>query len=164
MQIRATMSRSLFAGLMMLATATAHGAISCSVNTLPLNFGNYNPLTATALDVATTATITCTTTRLTGSEFAVFTSSINKGGAPSFSPRQMRNALNNPLDYNLFTTTARTTIFGDGSAGTSTRFGFGSASRFNPAVITHDIFGRIFASQDVSVGTYSDTLIFTVTF
>lgn len=158
------MSRGLFVGLTMaLATAAAHGAISCSVNTLPLNFGNYDPFTATPLDVATTATITCTSNRQSG-EFALFTSSISRGRAPSFSPREMRNALNNPLNYNLFTTTARTTIFGDGSAGTSERVGFGWASRSNPAIIRHDIFGRIFAGQDVSVGSYSDTLIFTVTF
>jgi len=160
------MSRGLFVGLTMaLATAAAHGAISCSVNTLPLNFGNYDPFTATPLDVTTTATITCTSNsnRPLG-ETTIITSSISRGGAPSFSPREMRNALNNPLNYNLFTSAARTTIFGDGSAGTSERREFVWVNRSNPAIIRHDIFGRIFAGQDVSVGSYRDTLIFTVDF
>lgn len=160
------MSRGLLVGLMMaLATAAAHGAISCRVNTLPLNFGNYDPFTTTHLDGATTVTITCTTNSNSPfGEIASVTSSISRGRAPSFSPREMRNALNNPLNYNLFTTAARTTIFGDGSAGTSERREFVWANRSNPAVIRYDIFGRIFAGQDVDVGSYSDTLIFTVDF
>jgi spore coat protein U-like protein len=155
--------RSVFAGLM-LTIASAHGA-TCSVTNLPpLNFGNYDPFSASPLDVATAATVRCTTNKGGPGESFSVTTSLSQGGAPSFSPRQMRNVLNNPLNYNLYTDTLRTTIFGDGSAGTSTRTVLLTATKTVPAVLTDDIFGRIFAGQDVSVGSYSDTLLYTVTF
>jgi spore coat protein U-like protein len=154
MQSRVTMIRcGMLAGLM-LTMGAAHGVVSCTVTTVPLSFGTYDPFAAAHLDVATQATITCTTNRNSGGEFAVVTSAISKGGAPTFSPRQMRNALNNTLDYNLFTTTGRTTIFG---------FAF-VTNRFTPAVIRVDVFGRVFAGQDASVGAYTDTLNYTITF
>lgn len=158
------MGRSLFAGLM-LTIASAHGA-DCSVTSLPtLNFGNYDPFSASPLDVATAATVQCTTNRGGPGESFSVTTSLSQGGAPSFTPRQMRNALNNPLNYNLYRDTLRTTIFGDGlSAGTSTRTVQLNPTKTVPAILTDDIFGRIFAGQDVSVGSYSDTLIYTVTF
>jgi spore coat protein U-like protein len=163
MQSGATMNRNiLFAGLM-LAAVPAQGA-TCSVTSLPtLNFGSYNPFSVTNLDITTTATITCTSTRRSG-EGVTTTTSLTRGGAPSFSPRQMRSGVTNTLNYNLYTTTARTTIFGDGSAGTATHSASGTASRTVPLVINDNIFGRIFAGQDPNVGTYSDTLIYTVTF
>jgi spore coat protein U-like protein len=155
--------RSLFAGLM-LTIASAHGALTCNVTSLPaLNFGNYDPFAASPLDVTTAALITCTTNKKDG-DFVTITTSLTRGGGASYSPRQMRNAQNDRLNYNLYTNTLRTMIFGDGSAGTFTRSSSGTPTRDVPIVFTDNIFGRIFADQDVSVGSYSDTLIFTVDF
>lgn len=156
-------SRGLIAGLM-LTMASAHGAVTCTVTTAPLNFGTYDPFAAANLDVATQATISCTSTRRNG-ESVIVTSAINRGGAPTFSPRQMRNAQNNTLNYNLFTTAARTTIYGDGTAGTGTpAFSAVIPNRFTTLVVRLDIFGRIFAGQDASIGAYADNLIYTITF
>jgi spore coat protein U-like protein len=154
--------RSLFAGLM-LTIASAHGA-SCSVTSLPaLNFGNYDPFSASPLDVATAATVTCTTTVPGAGEWVLIITTISRGVAPSFSPRQMQNGLNT-LNYNLYTDALRTTIYGDGSSGTSRRTVLRRPTIAAPVVLSDDIFGRIFAGQDVSVGSYSDTLIYTVNF
>jgi spore coat protein U-like protein len=77
----------------------------------------------------------------------------------------MRNAQNNTLNYNLFTTAARTTIYGDGTAGTGTpAFSAVIPNRFTTLVVRLDIFGRIFAGQDASIGAYADNLIYTITF
>lgn len=156
--------RNLFACLM-LAAASAHGA-SCTFTSLPsLNFGPYDPYAAIPLDIATSATIRCTTTVGGFGERITITSSIDRGGAPSFNPRQMRNAQNNTLNYNLFTNTTRTTIFGDGTSGTSAPSVPNTRVRINaPVTLTVNIFGRVFAGQDPSVGVYSDTLTYTVTF
>jgi spore coat protein U-like protein len=164
MQSRVTrIGRSLFAGLM-LTIASAHGAITCNVTSLPaLSFGSYDPFAASPLDVTTAAVITCTTNKQQGESVAI-TTSLTRGGGPSYSPRQMRNALNNPLNYNLYADTLRTTIFGDGSAGTSTRSLSGTPTKNVAVVFTDNIFGRIFAGQDVSVGSYSDTLIYTISY
>jgi spore coat protein U-like protein len=164
MQSRGTMKHlSLLTGLMMIVTS-AHGVIDCSVTSLPtLNFGNYNPFSVTALDVATAASVRCTSTRRNG-ESVFLSTSLARGTAPSFNPRQMRDALSNVLAYNLYTNSARTTIYGDGSAGTSTRSTFLFPTRAVPAVFTDDIFGRITPGQDVRIGSYSDTLIYTINF
>jgi spore coat protein U-like protein len=155
--------RSLFAGLM-LTLASAHGA-TCSVTSLPgLNFGSYDPFSAIDLDIATAATVTCTSTVPAPGEWVLIFTSISRGGAPSFSPRQMRNAAGNTLNYNLYTDTLRTTIYGDGSSGTSRRVLLTRPSASAPFILTDDIFGRIVAGQDASVGSYSDTLIYTVNF
>lgn len=154
--------RALFACLAM-AVAPAYGA-SCDVSVLPLNFGTYDPHAVTALDIATTATITCTATsnRPQGETITV-TSSVSRGGAPSFIPRQMRSALNEALDYNVYLNPLRTVIFGDGSAGTDRTARTVTTTRVG-MVYSVDIYGRIFPGQDVRVGSYSDTLIYTINF
>jgi spore coat protein U-like protein len=65
------------------------------------------------------------------------------------------------LNYNLYTNSARTTIWGDGSAGTSrlTNIIWSGGSSF-----TRTIYGRIPAGQDVGVGNYGDILVITISF
>jgi spore coat protein U-like protein len=61
------------------------------------------------------------------------------------------------LFYNLFTDPSHLSIWGDGSPGTSlVSFSGTSGSR--------TIYGRIPAGQNVSVGTYGDTITVTLTF
>ena len=82
----------------------------------------------------------------------------------SFNPRRMkRSGGNDLLGYNVYTDVTRTAIFGDGTGGTSLvrprRPGGGRV----PWSTSIAMYGRIPPGQDVSVGTYSDTLTATVT-
>jgi spore coat protein U-like protein len=83
---------------------------------------------------------------------------LDKGGSSTFTPRRMIKGTE-PLTYNLYLNAARTTIWGDGTGGTS-RY-----SDPNPpnkdTIVT--IYGRVPAGQDVTAGAYTDTVTATIT-
>ena len=89
---------------------------------------------------------------------------ISIGPSPTsggFQPRQMRHASQaDRMNYNLFTSPSMVTVWGDGSAGTSTVL-LRKVNRNRPATAT--IYGRISPGQNVSVGGYTDTLTVTIT-
>jgi spore coat protein U-like protein len=64
------------------------------------------------------------------------------------------------LSYNLYLDASRTVIWGDGSGITSVH----GDSRASAAPITVTIFARISPQQDVSAGTYTDTITATINF
>ncbi|MEW6186547.1 MAG: spore coat U domain-containing protein [Thermodesulfobacteriota bacterium] len=121
-----------------------------------VNFGVYDTLVGTNNDSTGSLRVSCTT-------FDIITTSIgpspNSGG---FNPRSMLNtATGELLNYNLYTTSARTTIWGDGSAGTSRLVNiiWSGGSSF-----TRTIYGRIPPGQDVGIGLYGDLLVITISF
>ena len=70
------------------------------------------------------------------------------------------------MQYNLFTTAALGTVFGDGSAGTATAGGTGAGVATANAV-TVPVFGSLpdsAANQAALVGGYSDTIAVTVSY
>jgi spore coat protein U-like protein len=67
----------------------------------------------------------------------------------------------NELVYNLYTSAARTTVWGDGSGATSTVSGVGAGLL---TASTHTVYGRIGVNQDANPGSYSSTVTVTLTF
>ncbi len=65
------------------------------------------------------------------------------------------------LNYNLYLDAARTTIWGDGTGGTQV---YSNANPPNNTNVTVTIYGRIPASQDVSAGSYTNTVTATINF
>jgi spore coat protein U-like protein len=65
------------------------------------------------------------------------------------------------LGYNLFRDAARTTIWGDGTSGTSVYF---DASPPKDTNVNVTVYGRVSAGQDVSAGTFADTISATINF
>jgi spore coat protein U-like protein len=123
-------------------------AAECSLNIIGLTFGGYDPFSATDTDITGSVSVTCDT------ETSVQLS-LSAGFGP-FTARQMKNG-NSTLFYNLFTDPSHFSIWGDGSPGTS-RVGFSGTAG------AQTIYGRIPARQNVSVGTYADTITVTLTF
>jgi spore coat protein U-like protein len=137
-------------GLMPLAAEAA-----CTVNTTNVNFGAYNVFTAAPDDATGRVRLRCTGTRPPS-----VTVHLDKGGAPSFTPRQMRKGAET-LDYNLYQDSTRTVIWGDGTGGSQT------VVQPNPPLNTNidvTVYGRIPAGQDVSSGVYSTTVTATIFF
>ena len=143
------------------ATATAVLPVSatitaaCAVGSSTLAFGTFIPGGA-ALNVNGSLRITCTN----GSSYSI---ALNAGTGPGATiPVRV---LTNPspagtLQYTIYTTTARTTVWGNGSAGpTVTGTGSGVAQ-------TVTVPGTIFAGQGATAttGNYTDTVSITVTF
>ncbi len=137
----------------LLVPATARAA--CTISVTSVSFGSYDVYTSTADDSTGTVTYRC------GGSDRNITVTLSSGAAGTFSPRTMKQGASNQLSYNLYTDATRTTIWGDGTGGTS------FYSRPNPpnnqdVVVT--VYGRIPAQQDARVGPYADTVIATIQF
>ena len=134
--------------------AAAPPATTCSVSTTGLSFGNYDVL-------APAATISTSSIAITCNKNANVTISI--GASPTsggFNPRQMRLVSGTDLlNYNLYTDAGGTTIWGDGTAGTSTVPG-----KFKKAQgqLNVTIYGTIPALQNISAGLYNETVTVTI--
>lgn len=136
-------------------TAAAAAEAACTITTTAVSFGSYNVFAASADDGTGQISYRCT-----GPRPPLVTIHLDKGGSPSFSPRQMRKG-SETLGYNLYLDSTRSTIWGDGTGGTQVY------TRANPPLgqnINLSVFGRIPASQDVSAGTYSATVTATIFF
>jgi spore coat protein U-like protein len=143
--------------------AASPNAASCAVSATGLNFGVYDPLSAAPLVASGQVTVTC---GLAGG-MAVrvsLTTSYSMGSSGSYALRTMRSGTN-PLNYNLFFDAAFTQICGNGTGGSSQGQ---AAFTLNPRTPTRSttsvIYGRIPAGQDVLPGTYTDTIVVTVTY
>ena len=128
---------------------------ACTVNTTAVNFGTYNVFTATPEDATGRVRVRCT-----GTAPPSVTVHLDKGGAPSFTPRQMRKGTET-LDYNLYQDSTRTVIWGDGTGGSQT-FVLPNPPRNTNIDVT--VYGRIPAGQDASSGTYTSTVTATIFF
>lgn len=135
------------------AAATAEAA--CTISTTAVNFGSYNVFSASADNATGQVTYRCTAPRP-----PLVTIQLDKGGAPTFNPRQMRMG-SEILNYNLYLDSTRSTIWGDGTGGSQTY------TRANPPLnqnINVNVFGQIPADQDVSAGSYGATVTATIFF
>jgi spore coat protein U-like protein len=133
----------------------AHAA--CGVTTTGINFGAYDVFAAVPRDTAGTVTVACDRNPPTDVTISIGPSPTSGG----FQPRQMRHASQSDrMSYNLFTTASMTTVWGDGSAGTSTVL-LRKVNKNRP--VTTTIYGRIPPGQNVSVGAYSDSVTVTIT-
>ncbi|OGP49367.1 MAG: hypothetical protein A2Y79_09585 [Deltaproteobacteria bacterium RBG_13_43_22] len=122
---------------------TAAVQANCNfISVTDVAFGDYDPTSATDLDVNGDMTFRCTKntaykTYLVGT-------------------RQMVGAVNaDNLDFELYSDAGRTTVYPIDNSG-------GSSNAPDNSPITLTIYGRVTALQDVSVDTYSRTLTATV--
>jgi spore coat protein U-like protein len=128
---------------------------ACSVSTTPVNFGNYDVFSASPTDSTGFITVTCDETPPPDVTVSIGQSP-NSGG---FNPRKMKlTGGTDLLNYNLYTSGSYTRIWGDGTSGTFTQTV--TAQKNQPR--TWRVFGRIPPLQDVSHGTYTDTLTVTI--
>jgi spore coat protein U-like protein len=127
------------------------------VTTTGVSFGGYDVFVTVPQDSTGTVTVSCDQNPPTDVTVAIGPSASSGG----FRPRSMRNAsTSDRLNYNLFTNASMSVVWGDGTSGTSTVLLF-KVNKNRPQTAT--IYGRIPPGQNVSVGTYADTLTVTIT-
>ncbi len=136
---------------------------ACAVSTTPVTFGVYDVLSSSPLVSNGSVTVDCSVGAAPPNPpvdvLITIGQSPNSGG---FNPRKMKNAAGpDLLNYNLYTSSTMTSIWGDGTGGTST-VTLRSVNKNIPPIVT-TVYGRILADQNVSAGSYSDTLIVTIT-
>lgn len=132
---------------------TANVVATCSVTATDLAFGNYDAASPTPTDATSAVNVTCTNNH-------GYTVDLNAGtgAGATVAVRRMTNGANT-LDYSMYTTAARVTVWGDGTLATSTQAGTG-----NGAAQALTVYGRIPTGQFVTAGAYADTVTATVTY
>ena len=129
-------------------------AQACTISATSVNFGSYNVFNASDTDSTGTVTYRCN-----GSAHNI-TIGLTQGASASFNQRQMQKG-SESLTYNLFVDASRTNIWGDGTGGTSV---YSIANPPNNTNVNLTVYGRVTAGQDVSAGTFSDTVTAVINF
>jgi spore coat protein U-like protein len=151
-------------GLLLLAVAApAAGVVSCGVSATGIGFGTYNVFAAGPMTSTTTVSVTCTL--LSGAATTVnYDIALSPGLSNTFVQRTMKNGAN-ALGYNLYSNSARTTVWGDGTGGAPTVSG-SFKLKASARTLTDNVtaYGSVPALQDVAVGAYSDSITVTVSY
>lgn len=145
----------------LMASPTAKAAV-CLVAASGISFGNYIPSSGGPTDSTGTVTVTCTAV----SEQVQYSIALNAGqnAGGNLAGRRLQNGLST-ISYQLYTDAARTTVWGDGTGGSSMLTDsylcapcVGQARIFNA-------YARMPGGQfTASPGLYVDTITVLVTF
>lgn len=142
-------------GLAWLVAAQPAAAQSCTISTRAnVVFGNYSVYGTLPVDITGRVRINCNAA--TNSVIV----DLSRGNAPSFIPRYMLKGIEQ-LTYNLYLDAALTTVWGDNTGGT---VHYGPTNPPNGTNVNITIYGRVTALQDVSSGTYTDSITATANF
>ena len=152
MPLAAVRPAMAFAAGLSFAPITA--AAQCTITTMPINFGTYLPFSSTPMASTGTVTVGC---RLYGPYAISLSAGAHSGG--TFSDRRMRHATSY-MSYQLYTNASHTTVWGDGSGGTTFVTGFCSGVCSNP----YTVYAQVAARQLVRPGNYADTITVMVNF
>lgn len=157
MPLRTVLIVTVTTGL--LIPVTGNAVPSCTVSASGLSFGMTSLQNLSNIDTTGTVEISCNNPNIT---YTILLST----GAGSYAQRQMISG-GNRLGYNIFTSSTYTSIWGDGTAGSSTVIGTVSSNangQNNHGI--HTIYGRIpLASlQSAYTGSYTDTIAVTINY
>lgn len=164
------MKRLLFAfALAVLATALPHQARAacvglgchCEVSATAVNFGIYDTLLRDRRDGVGEVTVTCGGLLL--GLLIDYTISLSTGNSGNYASRRMTSGKHS-LSYNLYTNSARTNVWGNGSGGTSTVSDGYLLQLLLTETRRYPIYGRVFSGQNIAAGFYSDTIVVTVSY
>jgi spore coat protein U-like protein len=138
----------LVAAIMLFALLVSSEArAACTISTTGVNFGSYSVYSATPTDSTGSITFRC------GFFDFNISISLSQGQSGTFFSRRMRKG-GEQLSYNLFRDAARTSVWGNGTGGTTQYTNTWSLGQ----TITLTIYGRVDPGADVSAGSYSDTV------
>lgn len=141
-------------------------AASCTITATAAGFGIYDE----TLNDSAVATISGSCSRgVKDTDMTSSTITLSTGVSGSYAPRKMANGANR-LNYNLFVDVARSVVWGDSTAGTSTvnALPLQKNGRYlNPNAtrnFSFTAYGRIPTGQSVPTGNYADTITVTLLF
>jgi len=144
----------------------AVAAVDCSVSATGVAFGIYDPFAATPDDSVGTVSVTCRHVPPTRAERINYTVTLSAGSSGTYSQRRMA-AGTTLLGYNLYADGARSQVWADGSSATVMLTGnmvVGPGVGNGTRTATHTIYGRIPALQDVAPGSYTDSIVVTLSY
>jgi len=134
---------------------TADVQTECTVSATTLDFGSAGNIATTAVMASSTITVNCTP----GINYSVALNAGQGSGATMAQRRLTRTGGTETLRYGLYRDNARTQLWGDGSAGSSTAAGTGNG---NYTSLT--VYGTLPVQTVPPPGQYSDTVTVTLTY
>jgi spore coat protein U-like protein len=138
-------------------TASVGGA--CVVSTNAVSFGSYDPLSANAsaaLNGTGTVTVTCTN----GTDGTITLgegANADSGSSTSVPLRRMSDGAGNFLSYFLYQDPSRNNVWANTAGTGSVHNGDGTSTALT-------VWGQVTGGQNVPAGSYSDTVVVTITF
>ena len=147
--------RNIFFIVFCSLASIVHAVPSCSMATTALAFGSIDSLSSSQISSTASITLNCT-----GGSVSYSLGLSNGHG--TIAQRKMLSG-SNYLQYNIFSSSAYTTIVGDGTSGSQPITGSFST---DPASATHTLYGRISSAGLFATfaGTYTDTIVVTLTY
>lgn len=133
-------------------------AFVCNVTVTSLPFGSYNIFSPTPLDSTANLSVSCNIPPQHPQSPLPVAVSLSPGNSGGFAQRWLQAAGPDNLRYNLYTSAAFSTVWGDGGGTSSIVTVYvTSATPFNGR-----IYGRIPAQQNIRAGSYSDIITVTI--
>lgn len=142
-QIKSKLIRMITLSLLMLSSQYSYAA--CSINSANFAFGGYSIFNDSDKTSSASINVSCTTTTNINIQ-------LNPGNSGNYASRYMLQGTSK-LYYNVFLDVGMTSVFGDGTSGTSQYSGIVGTTPINIPV-----YGKIPAKQQIAMGTYIDTL------
>lgn len=137
---------------LVLAAGRAEGA--CTVSTTGASFGTYDVFNTSANASTGTITYRC------GTSDKDILITLSKGSSSTFTTRTLTNGTE-LLEYNLYRDATFSSIWGDGTSGTTT-YTIRNPPNNQDVILT--VYGKVPALQDVATGSYADAVIVTINF
>lgn len=134
-----------------------NATLAPSISATSLVFGNYSAGSASPTLSNSAVNVFCSNSTY---KLPSFTIALSAGGAGGFNPRKLTSDSSN-LNYNMYTDSTYTIVWGDGTSGTSTQ-NYNGIAGLN--LVTFTDYGRVPAGQFVAAGSYTDTITVTVTY
>jgi spore coat protein U-like protein len=139
----------------------AHAAGSCSVTTTGLAFGAFPAPNPANVDSTANLSVSC---KANPNATTAFTISLSQGNGASFNPRNMASGTYT-LNYNLYSDASHSTIWGDGTSGTSQVSGtIPPGLPPGSTTLNLTVYGRIPGNQNLAAGSYSDAITITISY
>lgn len=135
-------------------TVTATVLASCVVGASTLAFPSATSAAISAANVDAVGNVTVNCTK--GSDYNV-SLDVGSGTSATLAKRRMGAGNNQWLAYSIYTAANRTSVWGDGSAGTSVVSGTGTGRRQSIYA-----YGRIFGGQIATAANYADIVNVTI--
>jgi spore coat protein U domain-containing protein, fimbrial subunit CupE1/2/3/6 len=156
-------TRSFLLAALLALPLAGRAATTCTVASTTLAFGPYDVFNGSPLDTQADVNVTCT--RNGGPPGTTVTLALGPSTTSgAIATRRLKRAGGaDLLDYNLYRDATRLGVWGQ-TSGVDTVAQSVSVPNKASANLSFTLFGRIPAGQDPSVGSYSDSLLVTISF
>jgi len=152
--LQRTIFRAALAGYAVVA-GSVWADTGCIISATSVNFGSYDVFSLPS--VPNDSGVGSVSVGCASGGGKIFPVTLSPGQSGSYAARTMNNGLS-LLTYNLYTDSARTIVWGDGSGGSS------SMEIPKKSTRKFTVYGRIPGGQDAAVGIYTDLIVATVIF